>query len=259
MESFQSGIGTYGYDTIFLNNSMADRKTNLLNRCKARGVDGVLIAGGKKFNDVIQCVLDSDIPKVSVETVYPKVKTIISDNRMGTLQALEYLYLLGHRKIAHIGSNVSESLAAYERYNAYKEFLEEKRLKYKSSYYVEAKRYTKQAGEEAVHQLLSQCWGDMPTAIFASYDEFVAGACNVFYNQGFRVPEDISLVGFDDLPFCEYVTPSITTIRQNRDLIGKEAARVLNDIIAGDSINEPDIIRIPTNLVARQTTRRIIL
>lgn len=259
LQSFQTNIGAYGYDTIFLNNSMSVTETTLLNKCRARGVDGVLMAVGKKFDDTIEEVLASDIPKVSVETVYPGAHTVISDNRMGTMQALEYLYMLGHRKIAHIASSLSSSMAAKERYDAYMEFMREKELECKPSYFVEAKRYTKEAGEEAVYQLLSQCWDDMPTAIFASYDEFVAVASSVLTGQGFRVPEDISLIGFDDIPLCEYVSPSITTVRQNRDVIGREAARILSSIIAGENPGVPEIIRIPTSLVVRQTTRRIII
>lgn len=258
LQSFQTNIGNYGYDTIFLNNSFGEKKMSLLDKCNSRGVDGVLIAGSAKFNDSIQCVLESDIPKISVEMIYPNVQTVISDNRMGTLQALEHLYLLGHRKIAHIASDLLEGIAAKERYETYLEFMENKGLERKPAYFVEAKKYTKQAGEEAIHQLLSQCWDDMPTAIYASYDEYVAAAVTVLTNQGFRVPEDISLVGFDDLPLCEYVSPAITTIHQNREAIGKEAAKILSKIIAGEHNSESGIIRIPTTLVVRQTTRKTV-
>lgn len=256
LQGFQANIGCYGYDTIFFNNSDIPGKTSLMDKCNSRGVDGVLIAGSIKFNDSVQCVLDSNLPKVSVETAYPNVCTVISDNRMGTLQALEHLYLLGHRKIAHIAADLKRSIAAKERYEAYKEFMEKKGLECKNTYIVEAKKYTRESGEQAVRQLLGQCWDDMPTAIFAAYDEYVAAAVSVLNSQGFRIPEDISLVGFDNLPLCEYVTPGITTVHQNRDDIGKEAAKILSNIIAGEETHEPGIIRIPTDLIIRQTTRK---
>lgn len=257
LESFQVAIGQYGYDTIFLNNSVGTSKMSLLDKCNSRGVDGVMLAGSIKFNEAVQSVLESDLPRVSVETIYPKTCTVISDNRMGTLQALEHLYLLGHRKIAHIASDLKESIAARERYEAYVEFMDKKGLERKQSYFVEAGKYTRESGEQAVRQLLGQCWDDMPTAIYAAYDEYVAAAVTVLNGQGFRIPEDISLVGFDDLPLCEYVSPSITTVHQDRSSIGREAARILSSLIAGDDIYEPGVIRIPTNLVVRQTTRKL--
>lgn len=258
LQSFQYHIGKYGYDTIFLNDTYGDKKMSLLDKCKSRGVDGVIIAGSIRFNEAIQSILESDIPKVSVETVYPNVRTIISDNRMGTMQALEHLYLLGHRKIAHIASNLQGSMSAKERYDTYMEFMKKKGLEIKPEFIVEANKYNEESGEKAVQQLLSQCWEDMPTAIFAAYDEYVAAAMEIFTSQGFRIPEDISIVGFDDLPLCEYVKPSITTIHQNRDIIGQEAARILSSLIAGEELTEPDILKIPTKLVVRQTTRKLI-
>ncbi len=257
LQSFQVNIGKYGYDTIFLNNSACSDKLSLLDKCNARGVDGVILAGSVKFNDSLQSVLESELPKVSVETIYPGVYTVISDNRLGTLQALEHLYLLGHRKIAHIASDLEGSIAARERHEAYVEFMTKKGLERKDSYFVEAKKFTKESGERAIRQLLSQCWDDMPTAIYASYDEYVAAAVSVLTNQGFKIPEDISLVGFDDLPLCEYVAPAITTVHQDRESIGKEAAGILSAIITGEVEYKPEVIRIPTSLVIRQTTRKI--
>ena len=256
LQSFQATIGNYGYDTLFLNNMWGGKKTSVLDHCKSRGVDGVVIAGSNNFTPTIQCVLDSDIPKVSVETIYSHVHTIISDNRMGTLQALEHLFFLGHRKIAHIASPLDGS-AGWERHEAYKEFMGKKGLPYKKSYFVEASKYTNEAGADAITRLLEQCWDDMPTAIYASYDEYVSAAITVLASRGFRIPEDMSLVGFDDLPLAEYVTPAITTIHQNRYDIGSKAAGILAQIIAEEPIDEPYIVRIPTKLKVRQTTKRL--
>jgi DNA-binding LacI/PurR family transcriptional regulator len=257
LQSFQLHIGKYGYDTIFLNDTYGEKQMTLYDKCKSRGVDGVIIAGSMRFSEAIESVLESDLPKVSIETIYPNVRTIISDNRMGTMQALEHLYLLGHRKIAHIASNLIGSMSAKERYDAYIEFMKKKGLEIRPDFIVEANKYNEESGEQAIRQLLSQCWEDMPTAIFAAYDEYVAAAMEIFTSQGFSIPEDISIVGFDDLPLCEYVKPSITTVHQNRDIIGKEAARILSSLIAGEEAAEPEVLRIPTNLVVRHTTKKL--
>ena len=256
LQSFQQEIGVYGYDILFFQTNNGEKTTSLLERCRSRGVDGVLIAGSTHFNDKVQSVVESDIPKVSVETIYPKVDTVIADNWLGSMQAMEHLYLLGHRKIALITAQRHKGTAAIERFDAYQEFHRKKGLTYNSKFIVEAKNYTKEAGEEAILKLLAQCWEDMPTAIFAAYDEYAASVVSILAKQGFLVPDDISVVGFDDLPLCEYVSPRITTIQQDRFAIGKESARILNNIINGESIDFGKVIRVPTSLVVRETTKK---
>ena len=254
LQSAITQVQGHGYDVVFVNKRLGQDDVSYLDHCRYRGVDGVLIAAGSHFTDEIQCVLDSEYTCVSVEEIYPGRHTVISDNFSGTMQALEYLYFLGHRKIAHI-AGPKKRLAGRERYEAYVSFLSQKGIPYNPKYVVEAEYFRKDEGFKATTELLQQCWDDMPTAIFAAYDELACAAKTVLLSRGFRVPKDMSIIGFDDLPIAE--TPGITTIRQDRRLIGQMAGDMLVKLIEGGDVGEPMVHLLPTKLITRESCARI--
>lgn len=256
LQSFNTRAGEYGYDIIFISKRFDNKEISYLEHCKYRGVDGVLLAVGAKFNDEIKCILESDIKCVSVEGLYPNKYTVISDNKMGSFQALEYLYFLGHRKIAHIACPLN-SVAGRERFNAYKEFLESKGLEFNPKYFVEAEDFTHEAGKKAALELLQQSFDDLPTAVYAAYDDIAYITMTVFQEKGFRIPDDISVVGFDNIKLSEFMTPPLTTIEQDRVEIGKKAADILVSLIEGKNIDKPYEIRIQTRLIMRNSCVRI--
>lgn len=257
LQNFQSRAGDYGYDVVFVNKRLGNKEASYYEHCMYRGVDGVLLAAGAIYTDEIECVLQSDLKSVSVEMIYPNKYTILSDNRMGTLQALEYLYFLGHRKIAHIACP-TYSVAGIERFKAYKEFMESKSLDTSLKYYVKAKDFSHEAGGTAASELLQKCWDDLPTAVFVAYDDIACSAMATFKNQGFRIPEDLSIIGFDNILVSRYISPSLTTIEQDRATIGKKSAEVLITMIENDTVEEELEIRIPTKLIVRDSCARLI-
>ncbi|MFL0246396.1 LacI family DNA-binding transcriptional regulator [Candidatus Clostridium stratigraminis] len=256
LQSFQSRAWEYGYDVLFVNKKIGNKEESYLEHCLYRGVDGVLLAAGATHTHEIQCVLSSDLKCVSVEMVYPGKYTVISDNRMGTMQALEYLYFLGHRKIAHIACPLY-SVAGKERYAAYKEFLKLKGIEENPNYVVEAEDYVPESGARAASKLLQQCIGDLPTAVYIAYDEAAVFAMTTFQAQGFRIPEDLSVVGFDNLRVSGLTSPSLTTIEQDRETIGKKAADTLIKLIENRPIEEDLENRVPTKLIVRNSCMRI--
>lgn len=254
LQSFITKAQSYGYDVVFVNTMLRQKEASYLEHCRYRGVDGVLLAAGWHFTSHIQSLLESDFPCVSVEDIYPCAHTVITDNYTGTMQALEYLYFLGHRKIAHL-CGPSKSLAGRERLEAYRAFLAQKDLPFQPRYVVEAAYYNRESGVAATDELLQQCWDDMPTAIFASYDEIACAAQSVLQQRGFRLPADMSIVGFDDLPIAE--TTGLTTIRQDRAGIGENAADLLVKLIEGETVEGGNIMRLPTRLIVRESAARI--
>jgi len=256
LQSFQKNVNSKGYDVIFVNRWLGNREVSYLEHCLYRRVDGVLIASDKAFTHEVQCVLDSDLKCVSVETPYPNRHLIISDNYQGSMQALEYLYILGHRKIAHIAGPLL-STSGWERHCAYKDFIKNKNLEENPLYMVEASAYSADAGKKAIDQLINNCWNDMPTAIYAAYDLFALHAINILRERGFRVPSDISLIGFDNLSVSEITSPGLTTIGQNREEIGRKAAELLIGLVENSASEEPLDTRIPTTLIMRGTCSRV--
>ncbi len=256
LNNFQTRAGEHGYDVLFVNKRLGNKESSYMEHCKYRGLEGVLLAVSYKYNNEIQSVLDSDIKCVSVEGIYDNAHVIISDYRMGTMQALEYLYFLGHRKIAHIACPLS-SVAGQERFDAYREFLMLKGLEYNPKYVVTINDYLPEEGGKAAARLLQQSWDDLPTAVFVAYDDVAFSAMSTFQSQGFRIPEDISVVGFDNLKLSSFSTPGLTTIDQDRVSIGRNAADTLIKLIENKPVENPINNRIPTKLIVRNSCSRI--
>jgi LacI family transcriptional regulator len=194
---------------------------------------------------------------VSIENDYRNIPTVISDNIGGTKQILNYLYTLGHKKIAMIVPP-TKSLAGRERFQAYKEFLQKQGLPYDENFIVECKEYTPEYALVAARQLLNQCLDNFPTAIFAGYDKIAFTVQKVLIERGYSIPNDISVVGFDDLEIAASITPTLSTVLQNRKEIGKVAAEIMLKRLKNDeeSINFNEIYRIPTELKTRNSTCR---
>jgi len=150
-----------------------------------------------------------------------------------------------------------KSLAGRERFEAYKIFLKNHNLVYDENLVVECEEYTDESAKLATEQLLNKCLDDFPTAIFAGYDKIAFIIERTLLARGYSIPNDISVVGFDDLELARSVTPTLTTVYQNRKVIGEEAARIMLQRLEGDDSFETNTItRIPTGLRIRNSTCR---
>ncbi len=256
LDSFKYYVECKGYDVLFVNTKKETNNHTYYEHCKYRSLDGVLIAIGDIQMDEqkrqIREVVESDLPSVSVETLYKNSLNVLSDNYNGAMQALDYLYFLGHRDIAYVDAKYSGS-ACGERLKAYRDFFETKGLDLKEKNIYTAESFSKSDGKEVGAQILRNGFNNLPSAIFCICDETALGVMEYFRKHGVRVPEDISIIGFDDIRVAEYV--GLTTVRQNRKSIGTVAGQLLLEAIEGE--REIETILIETELVIRNTCRSI--
>jgi LacI family transcriptional regulator len=247
----QITLGKAGYDVVFINNFFGGESeaASYLEHCRYRGVDGVILAASTHFGHAVECIVQSDLKMVSVEEIYPRKYSVISENYNGSWMAMEYLYSLGHRRIAYISVPML-SLAAPERYKAYKDFLAAKGIPFDPTLVVEADEYSGIAGYDAAAKLLAAARGRF-TALFASWDDIAIASLSLLRSNGLRVPEDISVIGFDDLAHSKIA--QLTTIRQNREKIGTLAANILIAQMQSMPTGYPYDARVPTSLVLRST------
>lgn len=257
LESFKTTMEKAGYDIIFLNQNFSNMELKYLEHCRYRNVDGVLLASSPLPGKEANAIEKAGFKCVSVENDYRNIPTVISDNFGGTKQILNYLYTLGHRKIAMIVPPL-KSLAGRERFQGYKNFLKKQGLPYDESFVVESKEYSPESALSSVKQLLNQCLDNFPTAIFAGYDKIAFAVQKVLIERGYAIPNDISVVGFDDLEIAASITPTLSTVQQDRKEIGKVAAEIMIKRLTNkeDSINFNEIYRIPTELKTRNSTCR---
>ena len=253
IQGFHTYSQKYGYDISIIGEKFAGKKMNFLNHCRCRGIDGVLSVANKDQIDMTYEIYTNGIPCVSVETPYKEMPAVLSDNEGGASQALNYLYSKGHKKIAFISADPN-STAGKERFDAYIKFMRLHNLEINNKYIVYCDHYTYDSGIIAAKRLLEQCRNDLPDSIFCAYDEFAGAAHLIFSQHGIRIPEDISIIGFDDLALAKYC--NLTTIRQQRLLIGETAAKILISSIEGTFDSKNTITRIPTKLITRASVKK---
>lgn len=256
MNSFKTYMEEEGFDILFVNNKIGSKQVTFYEHCKYRSLDGVLIASGvtgKVQQEQIESIVYSDIPCVSVENSYENTITIVCDNEDGTRKALDYFAFLGHSKIGMV--NINEcSEPCKERFLTYEKFMSEKEFEIKDGFVVNVNRFTYGAGVEAAEQYIRQGIDKLPTAIFCICDEVAFGLIDTLKKASINVPEDVSVIGFDDIRTAKY--NNLTTIRQNRKNIGEIAGEKLINCIENANVNK-EYIKTETELIVRGTCKNI--
>ncbi len=171
------------------------------------------------------------------------------DNRNAARKAVRHLIELGHRRIGHIAGPVPEILGELRR-DGFRRTMAEAGLDV-PEIYESIGDYSIQSGRRCCRQIFES--RKPPTALFCSNDEMAFGAIGELRDMGLRIPEDVSVVGFDDIVISDSFSPPLTTVGQPSATIGRTAMTMLLDILAG-RLQEPDTKQIPTDLIVRGST-----
>lgn len=223
-----------------------------------RKVDGLIVCelASSSFAELLEM---SPVPVVLVNpSVLPrslKADTLFIDNFGGAYQAVSYLIKLGHRAIGLINHPTERNRSAQERFQGYKAALRRAGIAYDERL-VEYGDWSMESGHAAMERLLKR--GARVTAVFATNDDMALGAMEAAKEYGLRIPEDLSIVGFDDAPISANAFVSLTTVRVYKREMGRFAMqRVLH------RIQEPHLVPVrvifPTELVERNSCARVSL
>lgn len=249
IESFKQVAVSKGYALMFISKDVGGKQSGYLENCKIRGVDGVVVILSDYEDPYFKELLDSDIPCVILDYETSQAHTVYSDNLEGSLLAVEYLYSLGHRKIAHISGGMN-TFAGSNRVRGYELAMASLDLERQESYIIDSAYYSIESGYAAMMKLLNL--EKRPTAVFVAGDHLALGAMRATKERGLRIPEDMSIVGFDNIELSQYITPALTTIAQDTALMGTEAAEMLIR-----SIDDPSYVLealvLPVKLVVRDS------
>lgn len=202
------------------------REELYLTKLRKSRVDGLLILGGtQRFtNNEVKQLVRSGIPIVVVgrSAPHPDICSVTVDNFTGGFLATEHLIKLGHQDIVHIATT-EPRVDGEERLNGYKSAMEKHGLKNKC--WIEKGDITAESGYKAMTNILRK--GKRPTAVFAFNDISALGVMRAIRNQGLRIPENIAVVGFDDIPIAAHFDPPLTTVRQPQEEMGRRGAELL--------------------------------
>lgn len=215
-------------------------------------VDGAILLNGHLFGQSREgkgTPVKTSIPLVALCEAIPSadIPQIEIDNRAAAKQMTLHLASLGHRTIAYI-SGPSINVLERERFRGYRDGLTEAGLPFDPALVI-AGDYTVGSGVTAGQELLAR--SERPTAVFCTSDEMAIGLMRTLLSAGLKVPDDISVAGFDDIEFAAVAEPALTTIHQPRRELGQAAASVLIDLLQGRP--SPKRIRLQTELVLRES------
>jgi len=216
-----------------------------------RRVDGIILTEPRLEDERIALLKESNVPFVFLgSTVDPDVSWVDGDNRGGICQGVQALGALGHRRIAVILGE--EGLVSTEkRFLGYQDGLAALGLELDWNL-VWPGDFTRQGGYQAVVRHLDQIEGGEVTAIMASNDLMAIGAIQALHEAGLGVPQEVSVLGFDGIEVGNFLWPPLTTVQQPVYLLGREVARVLLGLIAGEKETVQRIL--PVRIVNAQST-----
>ncbi|WP_256759262.1 LacI family DNA-binding transcriptional regulator [Cohnella sp. WQ 127256] len=214
-------------------------------------VDGVILLSPSDEDEYIMELKKKKIPFILIDNSRrnPSVTSIIVDNFKGGYEATQHLIELGHTEIAHI-AGPDPYLSSRERERGYLFALEEAGLK---PYCIERGTFDIPTGYRIAKQWIDS--GRLPPAVFAADDYIALGVMDACLNEGYRIPQDMSIVGFDDQTFASEFRPMLTTVRQPADKIGAAGVELLLAAI-NDSTKRNVTIQIEPELIIRESTAR---
>jgi LacI family transcriptional regulator len=214
--------------------------------------DGVILVTSELTGRQLEQLREADIPLVVLDPGNPPppdLPSVGATNWAGGLAATEHLLGLGHRRIGAI-AGPGDYLCSRARTDGYRSALERAGIKFNPAL-VRNGDFQHEAGFICGGKLLDL--PEPPTAIFAGSDQQAFGLYEAARQRGLRVPQDLSVVGFDDLPVSRWVPPPLTTVRQPLDEMGRAAAQMLADLIEGRPLHSTRI-ELFTELIIREST-----
>jgi len=231
--------------------------TDARNVLNLRGIGGIIFADLIGNRQQLEEALANDIPCVVINNYVEDldVSCITVDNIQGAEQAVSYLVSLGHRRIAHISGDVITQAAA-ERLEGYRRALKKAGIDIVEDYIFKTD-YSRGHARQAAEKMI-----DMPkarSAVFVSSDSMALEVMAVAKEKGKEIPRDLSIVGFDDNPSGLYGPVALTTVRQPLVQMAQEAVKKLNNLMHQDKKQNPEKIRLPTELVIRESCKPLSL
>lgn len=210
------------------------RENSFVNLVFTKQADGMLLLGTDLPFDVSKSEQKNFPPMVMACEYAPELElpTVHIDNLTSAFEVVNYLTQMGHKKVAEISGPESAALCHF-RHQGYMQALRRAGITMNPTYRVHGD-FSFESGAKVMKQLLGL--PDRPTAIFCHNDMMAIGAIQEIKRQGLRVPQDISVVGFDDIHFAQYCDPPLTTVSQPKYEIGRQAMLMMLEVLRGHDV-----------------------
>lgn len=226
IEGVENEARKNGYGTMFFTIDKRNDLPSQIKTLQSIGCEGVIVFATEMFEDDIEIFSALPFPCVFIDNlfIHSSVDSVAIDNEFGTYQAVNYLFNCGHRKIGYLkSSNYINSFN--QRYSGFISALNSLQIPFDSRFVVEVD-YSEGGSYHNFKRIL-QAGFSLPTAFLADSDTIAAGVGRALLEKGYKLPQDVSIIGFDDRPLCVEFVPAITTIRIPKYSFGAAAVDLL--------------------------------
>ena len=253
LRGIEDRLETAGY-TPLIANTDNDPERELLDSqtMRARQVDGIIAATARRDHRLHDALLAAGVELVLVNRRQDElpVSSATADDRLGMRLSVEHLISLGHTRIAHVAGPLDYS-TGLDRHESFHRTMDEAGLEVDPGLVLVAEAFSEAEGARLCEQLMDE--GREFTAVAAANDLLALGCYDVFATRGVRCPEQVSVVGFNDMPFADRFQPPLTTIHIPHYEIGKAAAQLMLERLQ-DGDSPPRAIQLEPHLVVRDST-----
>ncbi len=244
----------YKYNIILCNSDQRlEKELQLINTLLEKQVDGLLFMGAKIKEDHLQSLTTASVPVVLAATRDPDnvLPSVTIDHFQAAYDAVQALIRRGHKRIAMITGPLTDPLGGIMRYEGYKQALIDAGLSPDESLVANGD-YRYESGLRKMNEFLRL--NARPTAVFAASDEMAIGAIHAVQDAGMSVPDEMEVIGFDNVRLAEMVRPRLTTVVQPMYDIGAVAMRLLTKYMNNEHV-EQHVVLLPHRIEYRQSTR----
>ena len=249
LEAFKREAERRGYDVTFISHNIGSSRMTYLEHCQYREVDGVCIACINFLDAEISQLIGSDLPVITIDHLFNNRTCIQSGNADGMRTLMEYVADKGHRRVAYLHG--AKSAVTDTRLGSFYRVMEARGLSVPEEYVLECQYNNPASVYQATKQLL--LLKKSPTCILVCDDYAALGALEAASALGVSVPKEVSVAGYDGIGLTQVMKPRLTTIAQDTNRIGMEAASRLVESIENPKTSIPEIVVVPCALMEGET------
>jgi LacI family transcriptional regulator len=252
VDGLSGAVKDQGFHVLIEPLSQLKPSANYGNLVRSRRADGIILVGPRLEDDELDRMMEEKIPLVLIGEMHNRdIPFVDVDNVRSAENAVNHLIALGHRRIACITNAPAHNIASQDRLKGYSQALAAANIELNPSL-IRYGEFTDESGARAMRDILEKA-EQLPTAVFAASDMVAFGALNAISELGFSVPEDIALVGFDDIPIAQYVSPPLTTVRLPAYDLGYHAGQMMMRLLQNPSDSDAMQCLLETELIIRHS------